>query len=101
MRKIKTLLMIVILGMLLVSCDNYNKNPKVDTEELNMMYEADTVQYLVVTDEDNNVTYFRIEDGRATPEVTIVDTMIAVPIVFTTALILWIGLMAYSIGKDQ
>lgn len=100
MRKIKTLLMIMILGMLFVSCTSYNNNPSVNTEELTLLYEADTVQYVVVTDESNNVTYFRLDDGKAIPEVTLQDEQIALPIIGSIIVLLWVSVMAYSVGRD-
>lgn len=101
MRKIKTLLMIMVLGMLFISCSEYNKDPLVKAEEMSLMYEADTLQYLVVTDTKNNITYFRLEDGKPIPEVSLQDKMVAVPLIFTGIFVILIFMAGYSIGKDD
>jgi hypothetical protein len=102
MRKIKTILMIMVLGMLFISCEEYNKDPIVREEVLSQLDEADTLQYLVVTDEFNNITYFRINEGRTvpTPEVKLLDKMVAVPIIFSVIGVILIFLAGFSIGKE-
>jgi hypothetical protein len=68
MRKIKTLLMIMVLGMLFISCDNeVTVNPSVDVEDLELLYNAtDTIQVVAVTEQDK-VTYYDVSTDRPVP----------------------------------
>lgn len=91
----KTILMIMILGMLFISCsDGVITNPSVDAKKLEQLYTAsDTVLYAVVTDEDY-IRYYDISTpNRPVPKLTVIRDS---PVQW---LILGLGLlMGFGIG---
>jgi hypothetical protein len=101
MRKMKTILMMIVLGMLFISCSNeVLVNPNVDAEDLELLYNAtDTIQYIVVTDGDNKTYYNLANPDRPVPEVKVMrDTPIGA-LMMGFFLLIGIGI-GYAIGSD-
>ena len=89
MRKMKTMLMIMVLGMMFISCDNeVTMNPSVDAEDLELLYAAtDTIQVVVVT-EQTKITYYDVSNDRPIPMVKVLlDTPIKLLILFLFTLV--------------
>ena len=102
MRKIKTVLMIMVLGMLFISCsDGVITNPSVDKEKLEQLYTAsDTTLYAVVTDEDF-IRYYDISiPNRPVPELTVIRDSPVQWLIFGFALFIGFG-MGFAIGSND
>ena len=94
--------MIMILGMLFISCsDGVITNPSVYATKLEQLYTAsDTILYAVVTDEDNIRYYDITVPNRPVPELTIIKDSPLEWFIFGLALSIGFG-MGHAIGSTD